>query len=164
LRKIVDANEKIDSMRTDLIKYSNLSYNEENINSFDQRELSNKLIESLKNETDILKTEINEIRTQKNEKDVEVKKVLLSTIDNIINSHKSINNSLNIIDISLKSALEKIEKKSNNLRNYTYSQYVTLMFLLIIFFFLVHLFKRLSENPVIVRKKVNHDKLFDSIV
>jgi hypothetical protein len=164
LRRIVDANEKIDSMRSDLNKYSNFSYNEENINSFDQREFSNKLIESLKNETDFLKREISDIRTKKDEKDVDVNKVLLSTVDNIINSHKAINNSLNIIDLSLKSALEKLEKKSNNLRNFSYLQYITLTCLVIIFLFLVHLFKRLSENPVIVRKKVDHEKIFDSIV
>lgn len=154
----------METMTSDIIKLSNSSYNEDNINSFDQREISNKLMESLKNETEIIKQEIDGVKTQKDDKDDEVKKVLLSSIDNLIKFQTSIDNSINLIESSIKSVLQKLEEKSTYFRRINQFQYMILICLMIIFIFLIYLFKRLIDNPVIMRKKVDHEKLFDSIV
>ena len=161
INKLEKSNLKIISMNSDLEKFSNISMNEDNVLSLDQKEANSILIETMKNLTEEIKTFVDNINLGNRESDEKVN--LLNMINNIIKSHQSINNSIETIESSIKYTLSKIHKKSKNVKNNDINQYLILFLVLYIFFYSIYIYFKFSESNV-VAKKINPEKIFDSIV
>ena len=161
INKLEKSNLKIISMNSDLEKFSNISMNEDNVLSLDQKEANSILIETMKNLTEEIKTFVDNINLGNRESDEKVN--LLNMINNIIKSHQSINNSIETIESSIKYTLSKIHKKSKNVKNNDINQYLILFLGLYIFFYSIYIYFKFSESNV-VAKKINPEKIFDSIV
>ena len=161
LQKLEVEKNKLKNFKQEFEKYSNLSYNDDNTESIEIKEATSQHIENLKNISNEIKINLNYNNPQTNN-DTDLKKILFDTIDNILNTHKLINNSLISIENSIISTLTKINKKSEKSKSHDFYHKIIFLLILCVLVYLIFILRKLTEKTI--KKVIDQDKIFDSIV